>query len=342
MRALRHEDLPALVALRRAVFQHSERPDDAQLTAYMERVFLQSPWADDELPSLVYEDAEGRVGGFLGIIPRRMMFKGESLRIAVATQLMVAAELRGLVGRRLVRAYREGPQDLSLSDAANDAARRLWQSVGGDVALVHGYGWERVLRPVAQRLAGAGVGLLRPLAAAAALVVHRPQWRRLRGETRPLDPVAMAHAAPRLLKEYALRPCYDDGSFPWLLAELAEKRQFGSLEGALVCDADGVSGWFVYFLASDGCAEVVQLVARTADRERLLAHLTNHAWGRGAHTLRGRLSPDLLPVLAAARCGLQADAPCVLYSSSRLDVLRALERGDVFLSRLDGEWWLSF
>jgi hypothetical protein len=31
-----------------------------------------------------------------------------------------------------------------------------------------------------------------------------------------------------------------------------------------------------------------------------------------------------------------------LYHSSRPEVAAAIERGDAFLSRLDGEWWLSF
>ncbi len=345
MRALEPADLPEIVALRREVFRQSERPDDADLLAYMRRIFLENPWREAGVWSLVYEDPSGRVGGFLGVVPRIMMLRGEPLRVAVATQLMVAVEHRGLAGLRLVRAYHDGPYDLCLSDAANDAGRRLWQSVGGEVAPVWGYGWERVLRPLAHRVAGrTGTTLARSLGAAAAMLVRRPGWRKAsrRGTTAPLDAARMAEAAPRLLQEYALRPRYEDGSLPWLLAQVAEKRQFGTLEGALVCDGDVVAGWFLYCLASSGSAEVVQLVARAPDRERLLAHLSHHAWRRGAHTLNGRLSPDWLPALAAGRCGLRADAPCVVFGSTRLDVLRAMERGDVFLSRADGEWWLSF
>jgi hypothetical protein len=337
--------LPEIVALRRQVFHHSERPVDADLQAYLRRVFLENPWRSPEVWSLVYEDPHGRVGGFLGVVPRVMMLRGEPLRVAVATQLMVAVRHRGLVGLRLVRAYRDGPYDLCLSDAANDAARRLWLSVGGDVASVWGYGWERVLRPLAHRVAGrTGSTLARSLGAAAAMLLRRPGWRDgpARGTVEPLDAARMAEAAPRLLQEYALRPRYEDGSLVWLLAQLAEKRQFGTLEGALVRDGNVVTGWFVYCLAPSGSAEVVQLVARAADRERLLAHVSHHAWRHGAHTLTGRLSPDWLPALAAGHCSLRADAPCVLFGSTRFDVLRAMERGDVFLSRADGEWWLSF
>lgn len=345
MRALRPADLPEIVALRREVFHHSERPADDDLIAYLRRVFLESPWCASEVWSLVYEDAGGRVGGFLGVVPRVMMLRGEPLRVGIGTQLMVAVKHRGLVGLRLVRAFRDGPYDLCLSDAANVGARRLWQSVGGEIAPLWGYGWELVLRPLAHRLAGrTGSTLARSLGAAAALLLHRPAWRDgpPRGTVEPLDAARMAEATPRLFEEYALRPRYEDGSFPWLLAQVAEKRQFGTLLGGLVRDGDVVAGWFLYCLAPSGSAEVVQLVARAADRERLLAHLAHHAWRHGAHTLNGRLSIDWLPALAAGRCGLRGDAPTVLFWSSRFDVLRAIERGDVFLSRLDGEWWLSF
>ena len=345
MRTLVREDLPQIVALRRQVFHQSERPDDSDLVAYLERILLQNPWQGETPLSLVYEDPHGRVGGFLGVVPRTMVLRGEPLRVAIGTQLMVAVQNRGLVGLRLVRAYHDGPYDLCLSDAANDAARRLWQTVGGEVAPVHGTAWERVLRPLGHRVAGrSDVSLLRTLGAATALLVRRPAWmgRPPRGALEPLDAAAMAQAAPRLLQDYALRPCYEDGSLPWLLAQTAEKRQYGTLHGALVRDGDSVAGWFLYCLAPAGGAEVVQLVARPLDRERLLAHLSHHAWRRGAHTLSGRLSPDWLPALAAGRAALRADAPSVLYGSKRFDVLRAIERGDVFLSRLDGEWWLSF
>lgn len=345
IRPLRRSDLPEIVALRREIFHRSERPDDDDLVAYLERVFLQSPWRGEEVLSLVYEDATCRVSGFLGVMPRIMMLRGEPLRVAVGTQLMVSPAHRGLVGLRLVRAYREGPYDLCLSDAANDAARRLWQSVGGVVAPAYGVGWERVLRPLWRHLEGRpGATFARSLGAAVTTVLRKPAWRRRApaGALTPLDPATMAAAAPLLLQDYALRPCYEDDSFPWLLEQLAEKREFGALEGALLRDGDAVAGWFLYCLAPSGNALVVQLVARPADRERVVQHLSLHAWRRGAHTLNGRLSPDWLPALAAGRCGLRADAPCVLYWSSRLDVLRAIERGDVFLSRLDGEWWLSF
>jgi len=49
-----------------------------------------------------------------------------------------------------------------------------------------------------------------------------------------------------------------------------------------------------------------------------------------------------VPELAALGCGFGRDGPWVLIHSRRPEILPAVERGDAFLSRLDGEWWLSF
>src|SRR5438552_2408867 len=104
------EDPPDVVALRQQVFRFSERDSPDRLAHYLEQIFFRHPWADEELTSLVYEDERGRVAGFLGIIPRPDRLPLEPVRAAVATQLMVAPERRGLVGRRLMRTFLTGPQ----------------------------------------------------------------------------------------------------------------------------------------------------------------------------------------------------------------------------------------
>src|SRR5260370_27563518 len=89
-----------------------------------------------------------------------MTFQDKPIRVAIGTQLMVSPESRGLAGRRLVRAFLTGPQDLSVSDLGNDATRRLWESLGGSVSMAHSGIWEKALRPcqlAVSRLGGRGV-----------------------------------------------------------------------------------------------------------------------------------------------------------------------------------------
>ena len=355
LRAFRPDDIPDVVALRRRAFRFSERVSPEALAAYLERVFCHHPWPDEELPSLVYQDEYGRLVGFLGVIPRPMRFQGEDIRAAVATQLMVAPESRGLTGRFLARAFFCGPQDLSLSDTANDAARRLWVSIGGSVSVSHSLSWLRPLRPA--RLLGARVaarGLLpRALSFAARPLLNAVDALTARGGKagsipvtgvmEPLDPAVVAEAAEEVLGGYALRPAYAAAAVAWLIDHAAEKRSFGRLEGMQVRLSDGqVAGWFLCYANSGGISQVVQLAARPSARAMVLAHLCQFARARGASAVEGRLDPALLPDLAAQRARLGHDGPWVLFHSPRPEILHAIECGDAFLSRLDGEWWLSF
>src|SRR5262249_27681508 len=81
-------------------------------------------------------------------IPRRFAFRGRDIRAAVSTAFMADREGGGrLAGIELLKQFLSGPQDLSLSDAANDVSRALWEALGGTTALLYSVYWIRVLRP---------------------------------------------------------------------------------------------------------------------------------------------------------------------------------------------------
>ncbi len=353
VRPFRPDDLADVVGLRRRLFRFTERPSPAELADYCYRIFCRNPWSDDELPSLIYEDQRGEVAGFLGVVPRRMTFQDKPIRVAIGTQLMVSPESRGLAGRRLVRAFLTGPQDLSVSDLGNDATRRLWESLGGSVSMAHSVIWEKALRPcqlAVSRLGGGALGRGAALAAqplvalgdALAAAWPGAHGRPAGGDTVPLAPATLAATAEEVLQPFALRPDYN-GTLPWLLGQAAEKREFGELVGGLVRQPDGtVAGWFLHYVEPGGTSEVLQLAGRPSSRVLVLEHLLEDARRRGAIAVAGRLEPAWLPELAAQGCALRDDGPWLLYHSSRPEVAAAIERGDAFLSRLDGEWWLSF
>src|SRR5437879_7942030 len=118
-----------------------------------------------------------------------MLFRGEPIRVAVTTQLMVAPRYGGQVGRRLMSRLLAGPQELSITDDANDAARRLWESLGGECSPIYGLRWTRPLRPccyagrgLARGAFGRGVGVpARPLFAAADALVRSEERRAGKG-----------------------------------------------------------------------------------------------------------------------------------------------------------------
>ena len=356
IRTLERGDIPQLVALGQQAFQRRERVGADAMTAYFERIFFQNPWVDADLPSLVYEDETGRVGGFVGVVPRRMLFRGEPIRVAVTTQLMVAPRYGGQVGRRLMSRLLAGPQELSITDDANDAARRLWESLGGECSPIYGLRWTRPLRPccyAGRRLArgafGRGVAFAaRPLFAAAdALVARLPGPTRLSqppGMLEPLDARTLITHLEDVVGSRALRPVYDDRSLPWLFAQLAEKAICGALRQMLVRGPTGqIAGWFVYCLNPGGTSEVIQVAARRSAEKTVLRFLFWDAWRNGAWALAGRVEPWLVDALGGANWAiLRWLHQWTLLHSPRPEILHAIERGDALLSHLDGEWWLSF
>ncbi|MGH7591019.1 MAG: hypothetical protein ACREL2_06235 [Gemmatimonadales bacterium] len=328
----------------------------AELTEYMDRIFFRGPLWDEELPSLVYEDPSGRVTGFLGVISRRMRLAGRSIRVAVGTQLMVTPGASGLPGLQLARALVNGPQDITLSDTANDSARVLWHRIGGYTVAPYSLFWARPLRPLRYALTRRMHGILvralilaaRPLCA----VIDR--WLSRRDEARmptvplgdrseSLDCARQFGDLERILDTWALRPEYTPAALQWLLAEVGAKRHHGHLEQVLIRDRQGTAvGWFIYFSNPGGVGQVIQVACRATDYERLLAHLFHHGRRRGSVALSGRLDPAAMQALVAHGCEFSREGPWMMAHSRRTDVLDAIDRGGAFLSRLEGEWWLSF
>src|SRR5712671_2332950 len=87
VRAFIRADIPSVVTLRRRLFNRSEQSSAGDLALYLDRLFFSGVIADARVPSLVYADDRGEIGGFLGVVPRQMLFGGRSLRVAVGTQL---------------------------------------------------------------------------------------------------------------------------------------------------------------------------------------------------------------------------------------------------------------
>jgi hypothetical protein len=355
VRAFTRADIPAVAALRSSMFRKSEHASAGELESYMDQLFFSGPMATDALPSLVYADAQGAVTGFLGIVPRQILFGAKTLRVAVATQLMVAPHCRGLVSRKLARALIQGPQDLTLSDTANDAARGIWGSVGGRASLAYSFSWDYALRPLRYAAARASKGLrsrainyaARPLLALAdAALSSHTQWRPPRVDETIIEPLDAEKHLPEMseiLERWTLRPRYSPETFAWVLDSVSQKRQLGPLQRVLVRDASRRAiGWFVYTLNRGGVSDVAQIGAVSGSTELVLARLMEHARRRGVVALAGRFDPATARELSVAGGAFRREGPWMLYHSRHPGVESAIESGNAFISRLEGEWWLNF
>src|SRR5213592_998905 len=69
-------DVPRVAELHESILGGSRRLSMENRRRYLGKVFLENPWYDDTLPSLVAEEGHGRIVGFLGVLPRRMSWNG--------------------------------------------------------------------------------------------------------------------------------------------------------------------------------------------------------------------------------------------------------------------------
>jgi hypothetical protein len=360
---LRAEDIPEVAALWLKVFRRKRVSAPEALCAYFHEMFFETPWRNLLLPSLVCT-AGARIVGFLGVLPRAMTFRGAPIRVAVATQLMIDEEARGLYpGVRLMKHFFSGPQDLSFSDGANDASERLWKAAGGHISLLQSLEWTRVLRPVQHAM----VQLERRRPECSGPVnVLRPMWRLC-------DGFAVRGALGRWLRRYvlpkpgditvernpraeellwcirnlsgarALQPQYHEHSMDWLLRKAGEKKAHGPLRKSIVRQRAGpVLGWYLYYLRPGGVAHVLQFGGLPKVIGIVLEALYLEAWKSGGVAVSGALDAAFARPLGQSRCRFALSSYTVVAHSRRPEILDAINRGDAFKTRLEGEWWARF
>lgn len=357
VREFQKRDIAEVADLWLRVFHGGRGPAPQAARDYFDEIFFQAPWRDDSLPSLVYED-EGRIGGFLGVLPRKMTFDKRPIRVAVATQLAEDEAARSAYAAvKLIKRFFAGPQDLSFSDGANDSSERLWTASGGNTALLYSLDWTRVLRPAefarillkSHKPFAPLARLLPPFCRVFDAAVLRsrlgsywlPEADEGLVDEEPSDEMLLS-CVRQFSGDRALQPDYDTESFRWLLREAGDKRLHGSLRKAIVREESGeVAGWYLYYLRPGEVSEVLQFGGRPKSIRRVLNRLFYDSWKQGAVAVSGEMEPRFARELAKGRCTFNWTGG-VLAQSNNLDLLNAIQRGDAFLSRLEGEWWARF
>ena len=354
------DDIGQVARLWLRVFHRNAGRTARPLEEYFRQVFFDNPWADSELPSLVYEEPGRGIVGFLGVIPRRMVFNGRRIRVAVASQLMVDERARAFPAAQLMRRLFAGPQDLAFSDGANDFSERLWRACGGDVAMLYSLQWTRILRPILYarsviRSRGGwhyalAADVLAPVCHALDALVARTgpgsRWLPDCADCTIVDDPSDQLLYDRMREMAAarrLQPGDDFESYRWLLQRAAEKRMYGGLRKSVVQDPGGrVIGWYLYYVKRGAVAQVLQFGARPNAVQKVLNCLFHRARAEGAVAISGELDPRFTRELAASRCEFGWPGCAVVAQSRDIDLLNAIHRGDAFVSRLEGEWWARF
>jgi predicted N-acetyltransferase YhbS len=349
IRPLERDDLPAVAALYADFVGWDRDASEPGLVDFFRRTLLEDPFAEADVPALVYEDPQAGVVGVIGSRVRRFHDGDRVVRLACSGPLLAHAEHRRRgVGGLLLRRYLSGPQELTFNDRAIGEVPDMWQRLGGVAHTSASIGWACVVAPagaaaaaLTHRFASAaeppGAALLARVDALAGRRLRRPSGA---GSIEPLTNDALLDLVARLRRAFALRPAYDDAYLTWLFREL----DVAAIPGHLVCrlvraDDGRPAGAYVMFVAPRWYAHVVQVVASGADVELVLDHLMHDAAAEGAVEVRGRFEPHLLAALRARRCRLIGADWTLLHSRNR-DLLGTVLSSRALFTRLDGEWWM--
>src|SRR4029434_7255406 len=103
-----------------------------------------------------------------------------------------------------------------------------------------------------------------------------------------------------------------------------------------------VIGWFMYYLKPGGASTVFQFAARKGAVNAILDSMFNHAWRGGSSSITGRLYPQYMQELSDKRCYFHRVGGWVLVHSNNDKWLDVIQRGDAFLTGLEGESCLLF
>ncbi|HEY1266891.1 MAG TPA: hypothetical protein VGH16_06515 [Candidatus Binatia bacterium] len=360
VRTFVEEDIPRVAELHRKVFQTGDAPSlDLQRAyrSYLTRIFLRHPWRDQSgITSLVFEENSGEIAGFLGVVPRPMSFNGRPVRAAVSSQFIVDPARRStLAAVKLLQAFISGPQDLSIADEANDASRKLLESLGGSTALLYSLYWFRILQPARFLLSRAGAGMPRSVARVLlpacrlidAVTVRLPRSPLRRSEPSvtgvDLGTAHLLECLSRVPRRCALRPEYTERSLDWLLSVIARNHEWGDLRKVAVRNDRGeIAGWYIYIVAPNGLGEVLQIGADERTIKLVLDHLFDHAARHGASALSGRFEPSFVQQFHEKYSMFHHRGHWLLVHSNDPELAQTIHRGDAFLTRLEGEWSMRF
>jgi hypothetical protein len=357
-RPFKQDDVPQVAELIWRFMYGQESAAPATLESYLQQLFLLGPYADANLPSLVYPDNRGTVVGFLGVVTRRMLSTSGPLRVAFGSNFIVRPSSRTTpASLELARSFLAGDQDLSLSDTANEASQVIWAGFGGVAVPMSDRHWSRPLRPglYALRaisrigdgpLSGSLIAACKPLCRLTDSVVSRVSVAPVHAcgiRSVPFDEDILLTFLTKSCNGYPIQPAYDKHSLHWSLEFMRHAKARGTLRKvALRNEAGRAVGCYLYYAEQGGIGEVVYLGAEDSHFDHVFDHLLTDAAMRGVIGLQGKVESKIAHKLSKRFCFFYGGRDPLLVHSRESELTRTIKNGGLNLTRLDGEWCFKF
>ena len=356
VRLFGENDLEPAAALFLDRFREDQRGAKAQaeVAAYLKRLYLDCPTRTGDPTSLVAVGANGDIGGFVGCMRATFQFEGRPIKAGVTGTLMAsAAPEHAFAAVQLLRESRNLDLDLLFTDTANRASLAMCQAMNYRTVAPDSLEWAFVFKPAELALSKASSRLrlgwlkgFRPLARVADWAAA-PTLRAALGDTRvddwtdaPVDADAFIAAASRLMQSCRFGPRYDVEEFSWLVGMAGERRSVGPLHLRVVRDAAGQpTAAYAAYGENGGVSRVFFCVAAPNAWGRLFARMIETARETGCVAIHGPLRKPMLPHAYATRGAFFYYACGTMAFAKRPEVRDAVEAGEALLGGFAGDRW---
>jgi hypothetical protein len=353
-RALRQDELPRVADMFQRVFRKRRSPASPALTEELHALFLEHPGADPDVGSLVYERADGEIGGFLGVLPARLQFNGRPIVASVMSSWMVEDRERdAAAGATLLRAHLARGHDLTLTDTANGTSVDVLHRLRLGLSPCHSLQWVKALNYAAygaaalrerlgawapQRLvtsARRAENLARRRLGLNGLDAH-PGWRR---ET--VAPARFGEGLNALAAaDRQLAPCWSAAEYDWMLARAAQRPSLGALQLRHVFDARGrLAGAYAYHAQPASRAVALTIVARRLSEEGVLRMLIADARDAGCTHICGAADPALMDGLYLIPKVFYRHSCAMALKARTPEILAAATTAQGCIGGLVGDGW---
>lgn len=349
LRACAMDDLPAIARLFGDVFRHTTGTPPTSLIDHLREVYFEHPWRDPAVNSQVFVSEDGRVDGFIGVLPLRLRHRGQPVRAAIAGALMVRdPAAQPMAGARLLRSFMAGPQTLSIGDTANWTSKTLWERLGGRTLPLASMEWLKILRSVSFGVSVLRNRLpapLRPLLAGLPILTGLRRVRAVPAAEHPWSAVTVDDAAflecfAELSSTLEITLDMDDEAGRWFLAQAARQTRHGPLYRRVVRDRAGrIIGCYLIHAKRGAPAQTLQVLASPRHGEAVFASILAFALELGSNAVRGQSQPALMDAIFRARCILRHTCATVVDTDDPA-LMEALERGSAPFGGFFGETWM--
>lgn len=327
------------------------------LQDYLLHLFTDPPCSVDGIHSLVHLRGNGAVNGFMGVLPMRFKHGDRSLKAAIGGSFMVDGhEEDPYAGARLLRAFQSGPQDLCLTETANDVSTGMWRRLRGTILPDYSLEWLRILRPAAflaemAANAFAPAAIVKPLMRPVDAILRRgstePQWSHVSDcqftgktlATADVDDEETVALFQKFTSAHALHPQWEKAELHRMVSESCRKANYGPMVRRKVLSHAGKPiGLFLLYGKSRGIGRVVQILSVPGHEGPVIDAMLAEATERKMAALRGRSQPGLLNAMLGRRFAFVHAASSIVYARDRT-LLEPFVTGNAFFNGFAGESW---